>query len=401
MKKVAAIFIAIVLVFGFTACAKTATTTSPSLPPEESNASAPATAVESASAPEASASIDASSSGTYQGYYEDDVDHYARETYTLCYAMPAETSMHNGFMTGFKQLEKKFNVEVVSSNANNNNDMFIQNLEIMAPKVDGFFVDSQYAIHNRVKEVLTELNKPYVAFLEGLFDDDFKVNAPAVIQNGIQTGAVQADWFAENYKKIWGDIDVTQICVVSIISSTYDEFANRGKGAVDQFKKLFPDNTMFQQIDMTGKGMSADAAYQMVTPVITTQPDIKYWYITSATDVWAQGATRAVEAANMDKNTIVTANGNDVLYKEWDSGYDGCWKAVSTYANLELCAPAVAGLVALLDGRASFDTIWKELARPGDPYGDKYGIFYVDNNMVTKDDYMVYESNVAKKLGLG
>ena len=162
---------------------------------------------------------------------------------------------------------------------------------------------------------------------------------------------MQAQWFKDNYKKYWGDIDVTQVCVLDLISSTYKEFANRGRGCVAEFKKQFPKNTLYQEIDMTGQKMAADSGFNMVTPVITTQPNIKYWFIACAVDLWAQGVTRAVEAAKLDKNTIVVGNGNDVLYKEWDAGYDGCWKATSSYSSLSLTAPAVAGLVALIDGR--------------------------------------------------
>ena len=305
MKKVVAIILAGVLVLGLIACASTSTSTSPSAaasgtaPKASESASAPASAAASASA--GSASAPASPSGTFPGYITDKADHAARKTYTLCYAMPAETSMHDGFLAGFKQFEKKFNCKIVSSNANSNNDAFLDNLEVMAPKVDGFFVDSQFAIHNRVKEVLTELKKPYVAFFEALFDDKNQVVAPCVVSDGYTNGKAQADWVAENYKKYFGDIDPAQICVLDLYTSTYVEFANRAKGATEEFKKKFPTTTLYQHLDMTGKGVGADAAYNMITPIITTQPNIKYWWITCANDGWGQGAARAVESAKMEK----------------------------------------------------------------------------------------------------
>ena len=334
------------------------------------------------------------------GYPNDDVDHYARKKYTLCYAMPAETAMHDQFYNAFLRLQDKFNVEIVNSNANNDTEAYLQNIEIMASKkVDGFFIDCPNAVCVRCKELLEELKIPYVAFNSPLYDDNRQFNAPGVIQDGYSAGAEGAKWFIENYKNYWGDVDPKEVKMVTLTSSSYAEFALRSQGASDVFKEAFPDSEV-QEIDMTGKGVDAAGAYDMLTPVITTQPDVKYWYIATALDPWGSGCTRAVEGAGMEDTCIVTSIGGGDLISAWDTGYDGCWGTSTTYALVDMCAPATAGLIALIDGRATPDTLWQERIISGDSHGEKYGVWYVESEPLYKDTYKTYEDAAAEKYGI-
>ena len=336
----------------------------------------------------------------FAGYFDDDVDHYARKKYTLCYAMPMETSMHDEYLEGFYRIQDKYNFELVFSNSNNDAEQYVQNIEIMAAKgVDGFFIDCPNAVCVRVKELLEELGVPYIAFNSPLYDENNLMACPGVVQDGAMCGKVTAEWFCEHYKDYWGDIDTKDVTMLTLTSSSYPEFAKRSNGARAVFEEHFPGSDV-QEIDMTGKGVAADGAYDMVTPVITTQPDVKYWYIQCGVDNWGQGAARAVEGAGLEKNSLVCSTGNVLLVGAWEEGYEGCWCCGAYTTNLDLAVPAVSGLIALIDGRTTPEELWKERAIPGDSYGDNYGIRYSVVNAMTKDNYKSLLSDAEKRYGI-
>ncbi|MDR2356959.1 MAG: hypothetical protein LBD92_02590 [Oscillospiraceae bacterium] len=336
-----------------------------------------------------------------QGYWEDDVDHQARETYELCYAMPAISVMHEMFMTAFRTFEDKLNFKLLTSSSDSNNEVYLQNLEVMASRgVDGFFVDSDQNISVRVKEVLEELGVPYVCFVQIMLDAQGHMAAPAVVLNGYDCGVKQADWFYANYRSYWPDVADTDIAYLDLTFTNSPDFKARTDGVYDKFREYFPDNDLFFELDMVNHMPTADEAYDMVTPMFTTNPDVKYWYVTASAEMFGQGVARAAEALNMEDRVVVTSVGIDIIQTEWADGYEGCWAASLGISNYDTCMPALVGLIALCDGRATPDTLWKERAVPGDAFGDNYGIWYVETQMVTARTYRDYLDGILAKYGV-
>ena len=414
MKKVIALLLAFLMCFALLACGQKAepapskddTTPADTTPDKQEETPADTTPADETPADETPAEEpeggeeEPAAEGKFPGYFDDDVDHYARDKYTLCYAMPMETSMHDEYLEGFYKIQEKYNFELVFSNSNNDAEQYVQNIEIMAAKkVDGFFIDCPNAVCGRVKELLEEIGIPYIAFNSPLYDENNHMACPGVIQDGASCGEATAEWFCNHYKEYWGDIDPKEVTMLTLTSSSYPEFAKRSNGAKEVFLKYFPGNDV-QEIDMTGKGVAADGAYDMVTPVITTQPEVKYWYIQCGVDNWGQGAARAVEGAGLEKNSMVCSVGNVLLVGAWEEGYEGCWCCGAYTTNLDLAVPAVSGLIALIDGRATPDTLWKERAIPGDSYGDEYGIWYSLVSAMTKDNYKNLVADAEERYGL-
>jgi hypothetical protein len=396
MKKSIALFLAFLLVFALVACAKS-TTTPPagtSAPPAATPDAPPAGGGDAPPAPPAGGG-----SGSV-GYWDDDVDHNARPKLKICYAMPAQSIMHEMFITAMTNFQDRMNFEIVTSSADSNTDTYINNLYIMAGNgVDGFFVDSDPNINERIKEVLDEIGIPYLAFIQVLLDDDGLVMAPVVMLDGYDCGVKQADWFYDNYKDYWGDIDTTKIMMVDITITVAPDMHLREIGAVETFKKHFPNNDKFVELDMVNQMLTADAAYDMLNPVITTHPEVEYWYISALVDFYGQGAARLVDALGLENRAIVTSTGIDVAQSDWANGYKGPWASLGI-SNYDTCVPALAGLIALCDGRATIDTLWKERAIPGDHYGNKYGIWYVETKMVTYKTCEQYVNAIQTKYGV-
>ncbi len=399
MKKALALILALLMCLALFACGSKEEPKKEETPKSETTPKEEAPATDDKKEPAADTPKEENpAEAVLAGYVDDDVDHYAREKYTICYAMPMETTMHDAYLAALEACQEKFNYELVFSNSNNDSEAYLQNLEIMAAKkIDGFLIDCPNAVKVRCAEIVEELGIPYISFVSTLLDEDGHQVCPGVIQNSYEGGAIELQWLADHYKEFWPDAKPEEIKLVSLTSSSYKDFRLRSDGAVDKFKELFPGNDI-QEIDMTGKGVDAAGAYDMITPVITTQPDVKYWFVTCGTDNWGQGCTRAIEGANMQDICLVTDIGTAVPFAEWDAGYDGCWKAAVYFANIQLCAPAIAGVVALIDGRATKDTLWQELIVPGDEFGEDYGIFYVPQVAITRDNYKSFEADALKSI---
>ncbi|MDR2486395.1 MAG: hypothetical protein LBD12_00375, partial [Clostridiales Family XIII bacterium] len=54
---------------------------------------------------------------------------------------------------------------------------------------------------------------------------------------------------------------------------------------------------------------------------------------------------------------------------EWESGYQGAWKSLITVPLVELAEPMLCGLLAVLDGRATKETLWQDSVPEGQTYG--------------------------------
>ncbi|MDR2356957.1 MAG: substrate-binding domain-containing protein [Oscillospiraceae bacterium] len=336
------------------------------------------------------------------GYITDDVDHQARRKYKICYAMPAMTIMHDNFVRAFSAVEDRFNFEFVTSASDSNNEVYLQNLEVMASTgVDGFFVDTDPNISSRVVEVLNDIGLPYLSFVNAMVDENNKVIAPVVMINSYHCGQIQAEWFAEHYKDYWPDVDIKDVACLSLSMTPSADLRARSEGAVETFKKLFPDNDLYFELDMSSAGMiSADAAYDMAGPIFSTNPDVKYWWVNNCFEFFGQGIARLCEALDMEDRVLITSTAIDILTTEWDTGYDGNWVASEGISNYETCVPAALGLIALIDGRATKETLWRERAIPGDTYGDAFGIWYVETEMVTRDTYKDYLQKIKDKYGI-
>jgi ABC-type sugar transport system substrate-binding protein len=386
MKKVLAILIIMASLLSVFACKNESAQTSGGPSSSGSDASSGSPSAPSGGGEDSTPAVTSGAPGDLVGYWEDDVDYFSREPYTICYAMPAISIMHETFIQAFKELESKKNFKFVTSSGDNNTETYLQNLEIMAASdVDGFLVDSEPTIRIRTKELLDDLDIPYLAFIQTLLDENDKTAAPGVMLSSYDCGEKQAQWFIDNYKTYLPDAAPEEIALLPITITTSPDFYGRSQGAVDLWSSTMGIEPKVVTLDLVNQAM--DAIDSLVNTIITTNPDVKYWWIISTTDMFATGPARAIEALNLNDRSIITSVGLDFSKMEWEAGYEGAWKATLGISTYDTVGPAIAGLIALLDGRTTPDTIWKERAKPNDMYGDKYGIWYVETEMVTKETY--------------
>jgi L-arabinose transport system substrate-binding protein len=129
-----------------------------------------------------------------------------------------------------------------------------------------------------------------------------------------------------------------------------------------------------------------EAAYKSVGAVISTHPEIGAWIMMSSTDHLAQGAARAVEAADVEKKTILTSAGGELAVKEWANNAAPCWKATCYYSAKDFVGPMVEGMLAICREGEKPEDIFPEFKGPG----QKYAVVKISGNMVTPATYKNY-----------
>jgi ABC-type sugar transport system substrate-binding protein len=390
VKKTVALVLAVLIVFSLFACAKEEPVSSAS--PSASSSPSPAA---SPSPTDSAAPSPSTAAGTV-GYITDEVDHNARDTYKFAYFYYAALTLEKAHFEAMTKLQERLNFTVNDFSANDNADMFIQNMETASSQgFDGYIIEPNADIHDRIYEVANELGIPFI-YTVNAYRDENKANlVPTIILDQYKNGNTQTQWFFDHFKDYWPTVETKDIALMSLEMSSNPDLVLRSSGVKDKFAELFPGNPVYVG-DMAGQKIDAQIAYDQVAAILTAHPEVKYWFIDGAIENFGQGAARAAEGLAKEDVILIVTSGANVLPIEWDAGYDGSW--VSSYAvfNYNYVVPALCGLIAIVDGRATQETLWAELRAPG----DKATAYVAGDQMVTKDTYKTVMQDIEKSFGI-
>jgi ABC-type sugar transport system substrate-binding protein len=390
MKKITAVLLTIVLAFSFISCAA-------ETPAAEESPSAPAASPEASATPSESApaSAEPSAAGTV-GYITDEVDHHAREPYDIVYMYAAPSNLTQYMMECMTNLSERLNIKVTELTANGDGDKYVTNIETVAlTKPDGIISDMNYEYQARLLEVYTEVGIPFISLFNSVMNDQKQEIVPVVMMNHKLNGQKQLEFLAENYKQYWGDVDQKDIGLLAMNFSLNADLQARVDGGVGKFEELFPGNPVFINDAVSGK-MDAQTAYDLSSSTISANPEVKYWFVISCVEDMSIGVARASESLGRKDSILITGSGSSVLPKEWDAGYEGNWVANFAVSNYQYAVPVLCGLIAIIDGRATAETLWPEFHREGDPCAQ----LVVGQDMITKDNYKQYFKDIEKSFGI-
>ena len=399
MKKVISVLLAVFMLLALFSCtAKTDTPASPSAQTSQAPASpSEADPADSAEAEPSATLEDVSANENAVGFFASGVDPHSRETYELVFAYTMTMLLQEQMYQSMVDLSDKLNIHVTKTTGELDADKYITNIETLASQgIDGFIAEVDQAVSDRIHEVYEELGVPYLTVISGIYDNGIPL-APCILLDGFDAGATTVQWLYDNYKNYWGDIDTSKIALLDYTFSVLPDLQVRSDGAIAKFKELFPDNTLYFTTDAAVVSkVDAETAYNQTAPIFSGNPEVEYWWVACSIETFSQGTARAVESLGMEDNVLIVDVGSDVLSTEWDNGYDGSWKACLAISNYLYVTPALCGLVAMIDGTATWDTLWTERRAPG----DDVTLFYVGNTMVTKDTYKQYFKDITDELGL-
>lgn len=376
-RKAAALILAVAIIAAsFAACAKSGETTA---------AETPADTTAAAAAPSAS------DTGTV-GYLTDKFDHFSRKPFKIAYICNYLTWAWNAAISdSLSKLGKSLNFEYAVFSANGNFDDYINQIEVLANTgTQGFILGIDDALASRTYEICRELNVAFIAESTPYRDEQGLNYWISVQQDQYNNGANCVQWLADNYKAYWGDIDISKLGLLVLNFSVVSGINEREPGCRELFVKLFPDaaaNYYVGDLVTIENGFSADGGNKMAAAMLTAHPEVEHWFVVGLVDDWASGATRAVEGLNMEDKVLVTSVQADAFMTEMNSGYQGdVYVAACAVSSSEFAANMAAGLVAILEGRATPETLWPEWLEGG----SKYASMKIRGTMITKDTYQQF-----------
>ena len=422
MKKAVALILALLMVLALAACnsdtAKDEAKDSPnaggggtSAPPPASESQSPSGGASggeaqapsnddagAAPAPAPAGPIDPSVNANSIGFFNSGVDPHSRRTYEIVWSYMRPMALFQNIENAMIELEPVLNIKITPYCANSDVDALLQNIEIYADQgADAFVIVIDAATNMRIKEVLDETGLPYIGILNSVRDANGSSIVPLIGMEGFVIGDMMVRWLNDNYKKYWGDIDTSKIGLLDYTFSPNIDFHERHLAAWATFEQLYPNNAGMFVADGVAGGLNEDTGYDLAAANFAAHTDVEYWFVPSCLELYAVAAGRAAEAQGIADKVLITTANSDVLSALWDSGYDGPFvSCIATHA-LQYAAPALCGVVSILDGVATAETLWSTIRKPT----DKYTYFEMDVDILTKDTYKAFFDRVRAESGLG
>jgi ABC-type sugar transport system substrate-binding protein len=395
MRKLISLLLALILLTALLAACGDKTP-----PPETSPAAVSPSATPGTDGPGTDAATPAGEASK-AGYIDDPVDHYDRDTYQIAYLAPAFMFLQQSWFAGMQEFEERLNIKVTSFSGEGDNDLYLQTIEIIADQgFDGIIIDCEVSVANRAYELLEESKLPYIAFVQSLIDGDNQTVCPQVVLDQYQTGEKVINWLVDNYRSYWGEIDTSKLGLIDVCMSTQPDLATRAIAPEKIFKETFPDGTFFSADTATAGGVTPDAAYSLVSAIASSNPQIERWWVTGSTEFFGVGAARALEELGKTDTSLICVVGAGQVVVDWDSMAEDTKSplvACLAISDLLYAAPAVSGIVALIDGRATKEDLWLDKTPAGWQFGEKYGVWLVENDVVTRETYKTYFDEINIK----
>jgi len=352
MKKIIALFLALLLVFALFGCK-----------PKENTPDTPSTPADTGTSSE----TPPSDSGT--------IDRNERDPYSILYMCSSLAIMWcKNIETSLLSMEEEYNFKLISADTNRDGDKYISNIETYADQgVDGMLLNADATIAQRAYEVSAEYGVPVVFESTAMRADDGALLTSGVELNAYDVGVTCANWLIDNYKTYWGEeeLDQSTLGILIMTYSPVDSFVLRSNGAHDTLAAAFPDANMFIG-DLAAQGASnAEAAYNEAAPIVSAHPEIKHWLFSAALDDYGLGANRALEDNNLGTCDISLGAtvGGEVLLSQWEEGYDedgkGSWKACAYFEAYDYAEILLPGMIKHLDEGTPIDQLWPDHREAG------------------------------------
>lgn len=421
MKKTIALLIAALMIFTLVACNKDTQTQAPaagsgSQPAAQAPASqAPAASNAPASQAPAPAPAPAPAGGgsggetapavpgdpsvnsNAIGFFNDGVDPYSRDTYNIVWSYMRPMALFQNIENALMELESVLNVKITPYCANSDIEDLLRTIEIYAEQgMDGFIIVIDATANMRIKEVLDDTQLPYIGILNSVRDSSGSSIVPLIGMEGFTIGTMMTQWLFDNYKKYWGDIDTSKIGLLDYTFSPNIDFHERHLAAWATFEKLIPNNAGMFVADGVSGGLNEETGYDLASATFAAHPEVEYWFVPSCLELYAVAADRAAQQLGIDKNVLITTANSDVLSALWRSGYDGAFVSCIATDALQYAAPALCGIVSILNGTSTAETLWSTIRKPT----DQYTYFEMEVAILTIDTYEAFFDMVRAESGL-
>lgn len=223
-----------------------------------------------------------------------------------------------------------------------------------------------------------EAGIPVIAVDVPLISDSGDYLAPAIELDSYLCGQTMGEWLVDyvNENGMMSNPDSVGIMILAMEKVT--SCVPRSDGQYDVIKENYPDFPEDQIVRIDYGGGSSDEGFNAAAATITAHPDIKTWIVATANDEGAQGATRALEQAGLDKESVVVGLGGYHAKDEFRKEYS--------------CFQASAYIQASTVGQESVKALYENIVN-GTPIFEEYktdkdfGVYPFGAVMVTKENF--------------
>ena len=398
MKRILAIVLAVLLALTLFACSNDNAGTASEQPSGEPSEAAAVTSVEPTKAADSSGQTNTGDYGEDEldnlGFYDPEFDYAAGENYTITYMILYTSPLYDTFDSAFAHWASLMNMTYEPMwAANSDNDLFLNQLQTFIDQgVDGFLMDPDPNIFNRIDEICAEAGVPYIGCMSPSRDMESEgtpMLGPYVGFDFYWFGQQMGQELISYAETNWPDVPMEEIGFIAVDYSLYDALHQRSLGAQDVWLEQtgLEDNFFFA--DTATLGMTVDAANTLVTGVISSEPQFNYWLCATLYDDLAQGAASAFDSMGLTDNACVTAIGGAALQAQWDAGQEDAWRFTVYTSPTIYAEPIIGALYAFMSGQATPETIWPSWVNPEDhgSEGDTYATLLLPSYIMTHDNY--------------
>ena len=213
---------------------------------------------------------------------------------------------------------------------------------------------------------------------DGLIDENGVHIAPALELDAYIVGEGIGDYLGKYYPANDMQANYAATAFMLMNMPEVSSCVPRSEGARDKFLELVPAFEMSRVIRADYDGTS-EKGFNVAAATITANPQFKYWIVMAPNDEGAQGGTRALEQAGIDKNAIVAGVGGYLAKDEFKKDY-------SAFKATAYIDPVLDGTIA---ANAAMDWIEKGIV-PYSEYkkpGAEFGVYPFGATMIDRDNF--------------
>ncbi len=219
---------------------------------------------------------------------------------------------------------------------------------------------------------------PVLANDDPLIDNGKKL-APSFELDGYKSGYIVGEWLAKYVTENKLIKDPKTVGFATITCLSVSNFKVRTEGSLAGWKAVITDLPDSQYFTNDTATSLTEEAYNSMTALITANPNIKTWFVTSANDESEVGVVRALEVAGLDKTSYLASLGGYLAKDEWKKEFSNIYGAlyISSEENGRIVGKDIMEWV--LNNKIPYEEYKKA--------GDDFGTYPFVGVMVTPENY--------------
>ena len=313
-------------------------------------------------------------------HFDSDFDYSTTEKVKVAYISQAGTVLYQQSADAYEHWAPLYNMEWAGFlSADGDSDMYLTDLQTMIDQgVTCFILDPDSTIFPAVINLLESNNSEGNLFWmsqmspprDGETGDGVPTGGNLInnyvgfdnVESGRQVTRRLMQWLADTYP----DADMNEVGFLMMEYSLSPPLMERHEGSLEVFLEAggLEENYFF--CDCVSTGMTMQGAMDAAGPIVSSNPQIKYWLCNGLFDDLAQGAASIIGQQNLEDTSAVCVFGGSALVQQWDAGEEDCFRFAVYTAQTLYAEPIIGALRAFASGWATPDSIWPSWVKGSD-----------------------------------